>query len=126
MLPSPKDGVPPALTGARRRAAGVGVRVRTAVQERVDARLGVAWRRDRRGIGDYATDLRAAGAELLGVLLEPRTLERGQVREDAVRQLVGETLSGRARNTRVLGMLVTLELFQRQFLEGDRPEAVPT
>jgi hypothetical protein len=122
-LPSPKDGVPPALSGVRRRAAVAGVHARTAVQERVDARLGVAWRPDRRGIGDYATDLRTAGAELLGLLLEPRTLERGQVREDAVRQLVGETLAGRARNTRVLGMLVTLELFQRQFLEGERPQA---
>jgi hypothetical protein len=123
MLPSPKDGVPPALMGVRRRAAVVGVRVRTAAQERVDARIGVAWRPDRRGIGDYATDLRAAGAELLGLLLERRTLERGQICEDAVRRLVGETLAGRARNTRVLGMLVTLELFQRQFLEGERPQA---
>jgi hypothetical protein len=123
-FPSPKDGVPPVLTGVRRRAAVAGVRVRTALQERVDARAGVAWRPDGRGIGDYATDLRSAGAELLGLLLERRTLDRGQLREDAVRRLVRETLAGRARNTRVLGMLLTLELFQRQFLEGERPQVV--
>ena len=38
----------------------------------------------------------------------------------SVRRLVEETMSGRGRHTRALGMLVTLELFQRQFLEGER------
>lgn len=121
LLTSPKDGLPPALTGSRRRAAALVVRARVGARARVEARVGVSRRPDRRGIGDYATDLRAAGGELLGVLLEPRTLSRGQVREDAVRRLVGDALAGRARHTKILGMLLTLELFQRQFLEGERP-----
>ena len=88
LLKSPKDGMPPSLTGRRRRAAAVAVRARTAARARVEVGLGVSHRPDRRGIGDYATDLRAHGADLLAVLLEPRTLSRGQVREEAVRQLV--------------------------------------
>ena len=63
------------------------------------------------------------GAELLGILLEPRTLARGQLREDAVRKLVDDTLSGRARYTKPLGALLTFELFQRQFVDGEGFEA---
>ena len=74
LLKSPKDGMPPSLTGRRRRAAAVAVRARTAARARVEVGLGVSHRPDRRGIGDYATDLRAHGADLLAVLLEPRTL----------------------------------------------------
>jgi hypothetical protein len=55
------------------------------------------------------------------MLFEPRTLGRGQLREEPVRRLVDETLRGRARHTQALGMLLTLELFQRQFLEGEQP-----
>jgi hypothetical protein len=62
---------------------------------------------------------RRVDARLLGILLEPRTLARGQLREDAVRKLVEETLSGRARHTQPLGALLTFELFQRQFVDGE-------
>jgi hypothetical protein len=51
----------------------------------------------------------------------PPTLARGQLREEPIRRLVAETLAGRGRHTYVLGVLLTLELVQRQFLEGDRP-----
>jgi hypothetical protein len=85
----------------------------------MDARLGPGWWPVRSGLGDYATDLRLeGGAELLGILLEQRTLERGQLREDTVRELVDDTLSGRARYTKPLGALLTFELFQRQFVDG--------
>jgi len=71
----------------------------------------------RQGIGDYAADLRHGG--LLALLLEPRTLERGQLREEGVRRLIDETLALRERHTMALGVLVTFELFQRQFVDGD-------
>jgi hypothetical protein len=90
--------------------------------------LGPAWWPNRDGLGDYAADLRRGGAELLEILLEPRTIARGQLRPESMRALVSETLNGRARNTRVLGMLLTFELFQRQFIDGEglstlRPQA---
>ena len=63
----------------------------------------------------------APGLRFLDVLLEPRTLARGQLREEGVRRLVDETLAGRLCDTRAVGMLVTFELFQRQFIDGEQP-----
>jgi hypothetical protein len=40
-----------------------------------------------------------------------------------VRRLISETLSGRGRHTQALGILLTLELFQRQFVEGEAPDS---
>jgi asparagine synthetase B (glutamine-hydrolysing) len=115
-----RDEIPPELTGRRRKERELRVRARRGIRRRVDARLGPRWWPVRSGLGDYATDLRReGGAELLGILLEPRTLARGQLREDAVRKLVDDTLSGRARYTKPLGALLTFELFQRQFVDGD-------
>jgi len=114
-----RDDIAPGLTGRRRKAEELRVRVRSGLRRRVEARLGPRWWPARTGLGDYATDLRRGGAELLGILLEPRTLARGQLREDTVRRLVEETLSGRARHTQPLGALLTFELFQRQFVDGE-------
>ena len=119
-----RDEIPPGLTGRRRKAEELRIRARRGLRRRVDARLGPRWWPVRSGLGDYATDLRrGGGAELLGILLEPRTLARGQIREEAVRRLVDDTLSGRARYTKPLGALLTFELFQRQFVDGDGFEA---
>ena len=116
---SPKEGVAPGLRGRREALALRLVHERRALRALADRRLGPRWSAGRSGIGDYATDLRLAGADLLGILLEPRTLARGQVREAAVRTLVDDALSGRRRHTKELGLLLTLELFQRQFIDGD-------
>jgi asparagine synthetase B (glutamine-hydrolysing) len=128
-LANARDEIPPGLSPRGRRAAELRIRARRGLRRRVDSVVGPRWWPVRRGLGDYASDLRRrGGAGLLGVLLEPRTLERGQVREDAVRRMVEETLSGRGRQTQPLGVLLTLELFQRQFVEGegfDPTEAVP-
>jgi asparagine synthase (glutamine-hydrolysing) len=114
------DEIPPGLSGRRRKVEELRIRARRGIRRRVDARLGPRWWPVRSGLGDYATDLRGEdGAALLGVLLEPRTLARGQIREEAVRALVDDTLSGRARHTKPLGALLTFELFQRQFVDGD-------
>ncbi len=118
-----RDEIPPGLTGRRRKAEELRVRARRGLHRRVDARLGPKWWPAHSGLGDYATDLRREGAKLLGTLLEPRTLARGQLREDAVRKLVDDTLSGRARHTKPLGALLTFELFQRQFVDGEGFEA---
>jgi hypothetical protein len=117
-VPNTSDGLPPALTGPRRQLTALGVRVR---RSRTLGSLGLSV--ERPGLGDYSSDLRRNGAGLLGILLEPRTLARRQVQEAAVRRLVAETLDGRGRHTMALGVLLTLELFQRQFVDGDGPPA---
>jgi asparagine synthase (glutamine-hydrolysing) len=115
-----RDEIPPGLRGRRRRAEELRIRVRRGLRRRIDTRLGPRWWPVRSGLGDYATDLRrSGGADLLGILLEPRTLGRGQLREEAVRRMVADTLSGRARYTKPLGALLTFELFQRQFVDGE-------
>jgi asparagine synthetase B (glutamine-hydrolysing) len=121
-LPSPKERLAPRLTGRRRalalRRVRAGNRVRTA-GERI---FGTAWSGDRHGLGDYTADLRRASGSVLEILLEPRTIARGQLRREPVARLVRETLTGRGRHTRPLGMLLTFELFQRQFIDGEPPE----
>jgi hypothetical protein len=110
VLPNANDGVPPRLRGLPETLAARASLLRAHVRAAIAQPGG--------GPGEYARDLRSAGgAELLGILLERRTLERGQLREEPVRQLVAQTLSGRASHTRVLGMLLNLEFFQRRFLE---------
>jgi asparagine synthase/glutamine amidotransferase-like protein len=121
---SPKDGVAPAATGLRLRVDRLGVRARRRARAELESILGHGRIPRHRGIGDYASDLRHSGRDLLSILLEPRTLARGQLREESVRRLVEETLSGRGRHTRALGALLTLELFQRQFIEQDAPGPV--
>jgi asparagine synthase len=109
-VPNTKDGLAPGLTGRRRRLAAYSLRARDGFKRRAGLEVN-------HGIGDYAADLRHG--RLLDVLLEARTLDRGQLREATVRRLVEETLTGRAKHTRALGVLVTFELFQRQFVDGD-------
>lgn len=120
-VPNAKDELPLALNGGRRRAAEYRIRARRSLRARIDARIGTGWWPPRSGLGDYAADLRLGGRGLLEILLERRTLAREQIREEPVRRLVEETLSGRARarHTRALGVLLTFELFQRQFVDGD-------
>jgi hypothetical protein len=108
-----QDGLPPGAFGLRRRIAAFSVRAYDAARRRAGLEV-------TRGIGDYATDLNHG--RLLDVLLEPRTLDRGQLRAASVWRLINETLTGRAKHTRALGVLVTFELFQRQFVDGDGHE----
>jgi asparagine synthase/glutamine amidotransferase-like protein len=118
-VPTTRDRLAPSVDGTRRRLALGALRAKRELRGAADRMLGPAWWPNRDGLGDYAADLRRGGAELLEILLEPRTIARGQLRPESVRALVSETLNGRARNTRVLGMLLTFELFQRQFIDGE-------
>jgi len=63
---------------------------------------------------------------LLPILLEPRTLQRGYLNPNAVRQLVDEHLGGRRDYGQELWLLLIFELWHRNFLENSsRLSAAP-
>ena len=55
---------------------------------------------------------------LVGILLEPRTLQRGYFKQEGVRSLLDEHLRGRRDHSFVLWMLLVFELWHRNFLEA--------
>jgi asparagine synthase (glutamine-hydrolysing) len=55
--------------------------------------------------------------DLLSILLEPRTLQRGYFNPHAVRQLLDEHWSGRRNRPTDIWLLLVFELWQRNFLE---------
>ncbi|MGB7847590.1 MAG: asparagine synthase (glutamine-hydrolyzing) [Candidatus Acidiferrum sp.] len=54
--------------------------------------------------------------DLLGILLEPQTLQRGYFRPESVRQLIEEHTRGRRDRSGDLWILLIFELWQRNFL----------
>ena len=66
----------------------------------------VEWMRDR------------SKAQFWGVLLEPRTLQRGYFKPQAVRSLLDEHLRGRRNRSGMLWRLLVLELWHRNFMDG--------
>ena len=56
--------------------------------------------------------------DLLPILLEPKTLQRGYLNPQAVRHLVEEHLSGRRDYGQELWLLLIFELWHRNFLES--------
>ena len=56
--------------------------------------------------------------DLVDILLEPRTLERGYYSRAALRNLVDEHTSGRRDRSHEIWLLLMLELWQRNFLEA--------
>lgn len=63
--------------------------------------------------------------DLLQVLLEPRTLQRGYFNPEAVRGLVEEHLSGRRNRPTDIWLLLIFELWHRNFLEARNLGAMP-
>lgn len=55
--------------------------------------------------------------EMLDLLLEPRTLQRGYFNPKAVRQLLAEHVSGRRDRSYDIWLLLVFELWHRNFLE---------
>ncbi len=53
-----------------------------------------------------------------GVLLEPRTLQRGYFKPAVVRSLIDEHLRGRRNRSGLLWRMLVLELWQRNFMES--------
>jgi asparagine synthase (glutamine-hydrolysing) len=66
----------------------------------------------------FRGELREVAADLL---LDRRARERGQLRPATVKRLLGEHTSGRADHGHRLWCLVMLELWQRYYVESDRP-----
>jgi asparagine synthase (glutamine-hydrolysing) len=62
---------------------------------------------------------------LVGILLEPRTLQRGYFDPVSVRALVNEHLSGRRNRTAALWLLLVFELWHRNFLEARQRFSTP-
>ena len=56
--------------------------------------------------------------QFLRVLLEPRTLQRGYFKPEAVRGLVDEHIRGRRNRSGILWRMLMLELWHRNFLEA--------
>jgi asparagine synthase (glutamine-hydrolysing) len=54
---------------------------------------------------------------LLQILLEPRTLQRGYFKTEAIRAVLDEHVRGRRNHDGVLWMLLVFELWHRNFLE---------
>jgi asparagine synthase (glutamine-hydrolysing) len=116
-LATTRQGMAPDVKGYRRRVATL--RQKAAARAvALPLAFGRAGAR-RPKLADYGLDLRSSSANLLEILTEERTLDRGQLRGEAVRALIDETLCGRREFTRALGVLLTFELFQRQFVDGD-------
>jgi asparagine synthase (glutamine-hydrolysing) len=63
--------------------------------------------------------------QFLTLLLEPRTLQRGYYRPEAVRSLVKEHVTGRRNRSGILWRMLVLELWHRNFLEAKGYAAVP-
>jgi asparagine synthase (glutamine-hydrolysing) len=63
---------------------------------------------------------------LLGVLLEPRTVQRGYFDARVVRQLIDEHLGGRRDRSSELWILLVFELWHRNFLEKRQPQQSAT
>ena len=61
--------------------------------------------------------------QFLRVLLEPRTLQRGYFKPEAVRMLVDEHLRGRRNRSGLLWRMLILELWHRNFLEAGHAAA---
>ena len=61
--------------------------------------------------------------QFIGVLLEPRTLQRGYFKPQAVHMLVQEHLRGRRNRSGLLWRMLVLELWHRNFLEAQREAA---
>jgi asparagine synthase (glutamine-hydrolysing) len=58
---------------------------------------------------------------LEGLLLSDRTLERGYFRPEGVRHLIQAHMSGARDHSRQFGLLLTVELWHRLFIEGELP-----
>ena len=56
--------------------------------------------------------------QFLRVLLEPRTLQRGYFKPEAVKSLVDEHVRGRRNRAGLLWRMLVLELWHRNFIES--------
>lgn len=114
-VPVWEDGVPPALPANFVPATRHVVAASRDAGKRLRRRLPLRPRRYRYA---FFEDVMLA-SDGLAVLLEERTLSRGQLQRDVVRRYVSALTAGSLAYPSVLGRLLRLELFQRQFVDGD-------
>ena len=58
---------------------------------------------------------------LEGILLDKRTLERGYLNEASLRQIIYDHMTGRRNYSMEFGLLLTFELWNRLFIDGETP-----
>jgi asparagine synthase (glutamine-hydrolysing) len=63
--------------------------------------------------------------KFLAILTEPRTLQRGYFRPEAVRALVDEHVRGRRNRSGVLWKMLILEWWHRNYLEAEGGDRIP-
>ena len=68
------------------------------------------WMRDNKELRKYIYD----------VVLSERALNRGYFNSDFIRKLIDEHMSGKKNNAQLIGLLLTFELFNRMFIDGDK------
>ena len=98
------------------------------ILKKLGKRLDVPWEVLYRPKQGFALPLvrwmrRELKADLLELLLEPRALQRGYFRPDAVRRLFEEHLSGRRDHSGRIWMLLVFELWHRNFLGANGHES---
>lgn len=67
------------------------------------------WMRDNKELRKYIYD----------TLLSEKSLNRGYFNSDFIRKLIDEHMSGKENYAQLLGLLLTFELFNRMFIDGD-------
>ena len=68
------------------------------------------WMRDNKELRKYVSD----------TLLSEKSLNRGYFNSDFIRKLIDAHMSGKKNYAQILGLLITFELFNRMFIDGEK------
>lgn len=68
------------------------------------------WMRSNMELRDY----------IYNIVLGGRALSRGYFNPDYIRRLIDDHMSGKKNNAQIIGLLLTFELFNRMFIDGDK------
>lgn len=68
------------------------------------------WMRDNKELKKYIHD----------TLLSEKSLNRGYFNPDFIQKLIGDHMSGKKNYAQILGLLITFELFNRMFIDGEK------
>ena len=68
------------------------------------------WMRDNKELREYIYD----------TVLSDRALSRGYFNPDFIRKSIDEHMSGKKNNAQLIALLLTFELFNRMFIDGEK------
>jgi len=68
------------------------------------------WMRNNKQLREY----------IYNTVLNERALNRGYFNPEFIRGLINEHMSGNKNNAQIIGLLLTFELFNRMFIDGDK------